>query len=154
MRRKTDIYLGVKGWKGVLCMDGYNGYLLYILTVRCTAKQCEEDLSLHRIIDMDNREIWTDDKKYKREDLMEVERIKVEEDEIILRIPFLIKEAAIIWVREAFIVIKKDGTREMREAVNEEWKKIANPGYDSHWFTGGKKVEEWKNEMKTLVEKI
>ena len=40
---------------------------------------------------------------------MEVEIIKDEKDEMILRVPFLIKEAAIVWVREVFIEIQKKG---------------------------------------------
>lgn len=128
--------------------------LLYVLTVRCTAKSCEEDLSAYRISTVDEDMIYTDDKKYLRSSLMEVEIIKADDEEMILRVPFLIKEAAIIWIREVFIKIKEKGSKEMVEATDEEWRKIKHPKYDKNWFTGGKKVDAWKAEMRSVVDKL
>ena len=127
---------------------------LYELTVRCTEHTCEEDLACYRITDFDEDNVYTSDKKYPRSCLMEVEEIKVDKEEIILRVPFLIKEAAIIWVREAFVKINDKGTKAMYEAVKEEWQKIMHPKYDTHWFTGGQKVEEWKKEMQTIADRL
>ncbi len=41
----------------------------------------------------------------------------------------------------------------MREAV-EEWHKILLPSYDCKWFTGGKRVEEWKAQMRQLADSL
>lgn len=128
--------------------------LLYVLTVKCTSESCEEDLAVYRITSIDENAIYTDNKKYLRSALMEVVIIKADKEEMILRVPFLIKEAAIIWIREVFIKIKEKGTKEMIEATNEEWEKIKHPYYDKNWFTGGKKVEEWKAEMNSVVDKL
>ena len=127
---------------------------IYELTVRCTEHGCEEDLACYLITELDKDYVYTSEKKYSRLSLMNVEDIKVDRDEIILRIPFLIKEAAIVWVREAFVYIHDKGTRAMYEAVKEEWQKIMHPKYDTYWFTGGQKVEEWKKEMRAIAEKL
>ncbi len=128
--------------------------ILYVLTVRCTNTKCEEDLAGYLITDIDDIAIYTEERKYLREKLMYVEDIKIDSEEIILRIPFLIKEAAIIWVRDAFIRIKERGTKEMAAATYEEWRKILHPYYDAQWFTGGKKVETWREEMRELIDKL
>ena len=128
--------------------------ILYVLTVRCTEHECEEDLACYKIVDIDEDMVYTSEKNYPRSKLMEVEAIKLDKEEIILRIPFLIKEAAIIWVREAYVEIKKNGSKAMYEAVKEEWLKIMHPKYDAHWFTGGKKVDEWRNEMRNIAKKL
>ena len=128
--------------------------ILYVLTVRCTEHECEEDLACYKIVDIDEDMVYTSEKNYPRSKLMEVEAIKIDKEEIILRIPFLIKEAAIIWVREAYVEIKKSGSKAMYEAVKEEWLKIMHPKYDAHWFTGGKKVDEWRNEMRNIAKKL
>lgn len=128
--------------------------ILYVLTVRCTEHECEEDLACYKIVDIDEDMVYTSEKNYPRSKLMEVEAIKLDKEEIILRIPFLIKEAAIIWVREACVEIKKSGSKAMYEAVKEEWLKIMHPKYDAHWFTGGKKVDEWRNEMRNIAKKL
>ena len=128
--------------------------VIYILTVRCTDSKCEEDLECQNIIDVDADAIYIQDKKILRKNLMEVEIIKDEKEEMILRVPFLIKEAAIVWVREVFVEIHKRGTVDMYNAAKEEWLKIMHPKYDVKWFTGGRKVEEWREEMKSIVEKL
>ena len=128
--------------------------VLYILTVRCTAVSCDEDLEAHMIIDIDEDAIYIQDKKILRKKMMEVESIKDEKDEMRLRVPFLIKEAAIIWIREIFIEIQKNGTFEMYNAAKEEWVKIMHLKYDQNWFIGEKKVEEWREEMKIVAEKL
>lgn len=128
--------------------------VIYILTVRCTDSKCEEDLECQKIIDVDADVIYIQDKKILRKNLMEVEIIKDEKEEMILRVPFLIKEAAIVWVREVFVEIHKRGTADMYNAAKEEWLKIMHPKYDVKWFTGGRKVEEWREEMKSIVEKL
>ena len=128
--------------------------ILYVLTVKCTEHECQEDLACYKITDIDENAIYASDKTFPKASLMEVEDIKLDKEEIILRIPFLIKEAAIVWVREAFVEIKKAGSREMYEAAKEEWLKIMHPKYDGHWFTGGKKVEEWRHDMKAIVAKL
>ena len=128
--------------------------LLYVLTVKCTADSCEEDLEATVIDNTDDEAIYAGGKKYMKASLMEVEQIRADKEEMILRIPFVIKEAAIIWVREAFVLIQKNGTGEMYEAVKEEWRKIMHPKYDVHWFTGGKKVEEWREEMRLIADRL
>lgn len=128
--------------------------VLYILTVRCTAHSCEEDLECHKIIDVDTDAIYIPNKKILRKKMMKVEIIKNEKVEMILGVPFLIKEAAIVWVREVFVEIHKRGTVDMYNAAKEEWLKIMRPKYDVKWFTGGRKVEEWREEMKSIVEKL
>ena len=35
-----------------------------------------------------------------------------------------------------------------------EWLKIMHPRCDTHWFTGGRKVDEWKKDMKAIVAKL
>ena len=70
--------------------------VVYILAVRCNDSKCEEDLESHMIINVDENAIYIQDKKILRKNLMEVEIIKDEKDEMILRVPFLIKEAAIV----------------------------------------------------------
>ncbi|WP_027204365.1 hypothetical protein [Butyrivibrio fibrisolvens] len=128
--------------------------VVYILTVRCNDSKCEENLESHMIINVDENAIYIQDKKILRKNLMEVEIIKDEKDEMILRVPFLIKEDAIVWVREVFIEIQKRGTVDMYNAVKAEWLKIMHPKHDVKWFTGGRKVEEWREEMKSIVEKL
>ncbi len=128
--------------------------LLYVLTIRCTELSCEEDLAVYKIVRFNENELYTADRKYLRKDLMELEKIKVDKSEIIIRVPFLIKEAAIVWVREIFLEIKKNGTKEMSDLVNEEWLKILHPKYDTRWFTGGKTVKKWGEEMKRLANKL
>ena len=128
--------------------------ILYVLTVKCTTEKCEEDLEYHVIRTDDENAIYTDDKSWKKSSLMEIEVIENEKEEIIVRIPFVIKEAALVWVRECFLYIKKHGTKELGDAVDEEWGKILRPKYDHTWFTGGKKVEEWREEMRRLAEKL
>lgn len=130
--------------------------VLYELTVRCTAHECQEDLVVYKIVDIDEEAIYTTEKKYLRSNLMEVEEIKIdkENEDFILRVPFLIKEAAIVWVRECYVRIHDKGTRDMYEAAKEEWRKIMHPKYDTHWFTGGQKVEQWREEMRSIVEQL
>ena len=41
--------------------------------------------------------------------LRQIEHIRDEKDDMILRVPFLIKESALIWVREIFVEIQKKG---------------------------------------------
>lgn len=50
--------------------------VLYELTVRCTAHECQEDLAVYKIVDIDEESIYTTEKKYLRSNLMEVEEIK------------------------------------------------------------------------------
>ncbi|SDA57947.1 hypothetical protein SAMN02910275_01363 [Butyrivibrio sp. INlla18] len=130
--------------------------ILYELTVRCTAHECSEDLTAYKIIDIDEEAVYTTDKKYIRSQLMEVDEIKIDKDgeEIILRVPFLKKESAIIWIREAFVIINEKGSRAMYAAALEEWRKIMHPYYDCSWFTGGQKVDEWRKEMKRIAERL
>lgn len=128
--------------------------LLYVLTVKCTPEKCEEDLECHLIRSYDVDAIYTDVKTWKRSSLMEVEVIEKEKEELIVRVPFLIKEAAIVWVRECFLYIKDHGAQSLINNVNAEWMKIMQPDYDCRWFTGGKKVEEWREEMRRLAEKL
>ncbi len=130
--------------------------VLYVLTVRCTPEKCEEDLECLVIRNIDEKYVYTSDRQYERKSLMNVDVIEKEWQEIIVRTVFFIKEAAIIWVRECFLRIKdiKKWQPEFREVVNAEWQKILNPGYDTKWFTGGKKVEEWREEMRRLAEKL
>ena len=42
----------------------------------------------------------------------------------------------------------------MYNAAKAEWLKIMHPKHDKKWFTGGRKVEEWREEMKSIVEKM
>lgn len=127
---------------------------IYELTVRCTAKSCEEDLAVSPVTNIDDEYIYFSNKKISRDHLMEPEPIKLEDEEIIYRVTFFIKEAAIVWVREVFIKIHEHGTRQMYEATKEEWLKIMHPNYDCKWFTGGQKVKEWRKDMKTIAEKL
>ena len=127
---------------------------IYELTVRCTAKSCEEDLAVYAVTDIDDEYIYFDGKKIFKEMLMEPVPIKLGDGEIIYRVTFFIKEAAIVWVREVFIKIHEHGTREMYNAIKEEWNKILHPYYDCKWFTGGQKVEEWQKEMKAITERL
>jgi hypothetical protein len=48
---------------------------------------------------------------------------------------------------------KKKGAAALYKAAREEWQRIMLPKYDTRWFTGGKKVEKWREEMKNLIEK-
>jgi len=128
--------------------------ILYVLTVKCTTEKCEEDLECHLIRSMDDSAVYTDVRTWKKSDLMEVEVIEKEKEEIIVRTPFLIKEAALVWVRECFLYIKEKGTRELKERVNAEWLCIMNPDYDARWFTGGRKVKEWREEMRRLADSL
>lgn len=132
--------------------------VLYVLTVKCTTEKCEEDLECHMIRADDDKAIYTDDRAWKKSALMEIQVIEKEKREIIVRVPFVIKEAALIWVRECFTYIKMFSDRyevkELAEAVDKEWLKILRPKHDITWFTGGKKVEEWREEMRSLAEKL
>ena len=128
--------------------------VLYVLTVKCTTEKCEEDLEAHLVNDIDEDFIYVDARKWKRSALMEIEAIEKERDEIIVRVPFFIKEAAIVWVRQCLLYIKANGSPEMFERAKEEWLHILNPKYDKQWFTGGKKVEEWREEMRKVAEKL
>jgi hypothetical protein len=125
---------------------------IYELTVRCTAKECEEDLAVHSVTDIDEEFVYFVDKKVLKDKLMEPDAIKREDEEFIYRMIFFGKESAIVWVREVFVKIHEYGTKEMYEAVKEEWQKFCN--YDCKWFTGGQKVEEWREEMKAFAEKL
>ncbi|SDB14055.1 hypothetical protein [Butyrivibrio sp. INlla16] len=128
--------------------------ILYVLTVKCTVDKCEEDLECHLISQIDDAYICTEVRNWKKKSLMEVEVIEKEKEEIIVRTPFLIKEAAIIWVRECMMYIKEHGSKELIKAVNTEWLRILDPEYDCEWFTGGRKVEEWREEMRRVAEKL
>ena len=64
------------------------------------------------------------------------------------------KEAAIVWVREILMYIRKRGTEAMYYAVNDEWMRILDPRYDVRWFTGGAKVEAWRKEMLEIAAKL
>lgn len=128
--------------------------ILYVLTVRCTTEKCEEDLECNLIRTDDESAIYTDVKTWKKSSLMDVEVLEKEKEEIIARVPFVIKEAALVWVRECFMYIKKHGAKELGENVNKEWRRIMDPDYDCRWFAGGKKVEEWREEMRRLAEKL
>lgn len=135
--------------------------ILYILTVKCSQDDCELDLECHGIYEIDSNYIYLKADKISREKIMQVEVLedgKKERSEsrkqIIVRIAFLIKEAAIVWVRECFMYIKKNGTKNMAEACTDEWIKILNPNYDTAWFTGGKKVDQWKEEMRLLADNL
>lgn len=127
---------------------------IYELTVRCTAKECEEDLAVHKVTDIDDEFVYFAGKKVLRNMLMEPEAIKREDEEFIYRVIFFGKEAGIVWVREIFVKIHEYGTKEMYEVIKEEWCRIMHPYYDCKWFTGGKKVEEWRREMKAIAEKL
>ena len=70
--------------------------ILYVLTVKCTTEKCEEDLEYHVIRTDDENAIYTDDKSWKKSSLMEIEVIENEKEEIIVRIPFVIKEVCLI----------------------------------------------------------
>ena len=51
---------------------------------------------------------------------------------MILRVPFLIKESAIIWLRAIFVEIQnKKGADALYEAAREEWLRIMMPKYDT-----------------------
>ena len=71
---------------------------IYELTVKCTAKKCEEDLAVYAVTDIDDEYIYFDGKKIFKEMLMEPVPIKLGDGEIIYRVTFFIKEAAIVWV--------------------------------------------------------
>ena len=137
--------------KNNLCMEFK---IIYVLTVRCTDHKCEEDLACYPIYEIDEAFVYAADKKYAINKLAGVETIEKNNGLMILRVPFLIKEAAIVWVRDVFIEIFKHGTPRMKEAVRTEWMRIISPEYDCRWFTGGEKVEQWKEEMKSIVEKL
>lgn len=126
--------------------------VLYILTVRCSDKICEEDLACYKIEKSDENAIYIMDKAVSRDELMEVEILNNWYGDIVVRVPFLIKEAAIVWVRECFMYILKKGTTEMKANVRQEWFNILNPEYDCFWFTGGQKVEKWRKEMTLLAQ--
>ncbi|MBE5917582.1 MAG: hypothetical protein E7273_12170 [Pseudobutyrivibrio ruminis] len=128
--------------------------LLYILTIRCDNSKCEEDLELHRITDVDEEKLYLRDGFVYRDKLMKMEIIKENKREIICRVPFVIKEAAIVWVREILMYIRKRGTEAMYYAVNDEWMRILDPRYDVRWFTGGAKVEAWRKEMLEIAAKL
>lgn len=128
--------------------------ILYVLFVRCTAKKCAIDLQLHEITEVTDDYIHVGIKAYNRSELMEVESIRFTEDLVILRIPFLKKEAAIVWVREALMMICTKGSPQMKDAARSEWLNIINPDYDQEWFTGGKKVEEWRAEMREIAKDL
>ena len=51
-------------------------------------------------------------------------------------------------------IVNIDIEKRMKEAVRTEWMRIISPEYDCRWFTGGEKVEQWKEEMKSIVEKL
>ena len=129
--------------------------ILYILTVRCTEDSCEADLECHNILDVNENDFIIQNKKIPRKSMMEIEHIRDEKNDMILRVPFLIKESALIWVREIFVEIQnKKGAAALYKAAREEWQRIMLPKYDTRWFTGGKKVEKWREEMKSLIEKL
>ena len=128
--------------------------ILYVLTVRCDAKKCEEDLACYKIKKVDDEAVYFENKKISRDSLMEIEVVNSWYDEKIIRVPFLIKEAAIIWVRECFMYILKKGTPEMKIATRREWQEILNPDYDCFWFTGGQKAEQWLIEMKRIISEL
>ena len=129
--------------------------ILYVLTVRCTEDNCEADLECHKILDVDENNFFIENRKIPKKSMMEIEHIRYEKEDMILRVPFLIKESAIIWLREIFVDIqKKKGAEALYEAAREEWLRIMPPKYDTKWFTGGKKVVKWREEMKSLIEKL
>ncbi len=127
---------------------------LYVLTVRCTANKCEEDLACYKIVNVDDENVYIENKEIPRDSLMEIEVVNSWYDEKIIRVPFLIKEAAIVWVRECFLYILKKGSAEMKVAIRREWQEILNPEYDCFWFTGGQKVEQWLLEMKSITREL
>ncbi|WP_027216825.1 hypothetical protein [Butyrivibrio fibrisolvens] len=128
--------------------------VLYVLTVKCTTEKCEADLEAHWVTYIDEDFIYVDIRKWKQSALLELEVIEKEKDEIIVRIPFFIKEAALVWVRQCLLYIKNNGSRQLANRAKEEWAHILNPGYDEHWFTGGKKAEEWRDEMRKSIIQI
>ncbi len=125
--------------------------VLYVLTVRCDAKKCEEDLACYKVEKVDEEAVYLENQRIPRDALMEIEVVECYNGAKIIRVPFLIKEAAIIWVRECFMHILKKGTAEMKDATRREWQEILDPFYDCFWFTGGQKAEKWLLEMKTIA---
>lgn len=66
---------------------------IYELTVRCTAKECEEDLAVHKVIDIDDEYVvYFAEKKVSKDKLMEPVAIKMEDEEFIYRVTFLAKK--------------------------------------------------------------
>lgn len=128
--------------------------ILYVLTVRCDEKKCEEDLACYKIEKVDEEAVYLKNKKVLKDTLMEIEVVNSWYDEKIIRVSFLIKEAAIVWVRECFMYILKKGSAEMKVAAKREWQEILNPEYDCFWFTGGQKAEQWLLEMKTIAKEL
>lgn len=134
-----------------LCM---NFDFIYELTVRCTEQRCEEDLAYYPIRAVDESLVYTDNKNYAKNKLAAIEIIEKDKRFMIMRIPFLIKETAIVWVRDVFAEMLKHGTPRVQEAVRTEWMRIISPDYDCKWFTGGEKVEQWKEEMRSIVDRL
>ena len=127
---------------------------LYELTVRCTEDECQEDLAIYKVDKIENGIIYAGPKIVSNKSLMKVERIKVDSGEMILRVPFFGKEAALVWIRDIFLTIREKGTPGMYYVAKDEWMKILNPKYDVNWFTGGQKVEEWRQEIEQLASKL
>ena len=129
--------------------------LLYVLMIRCTEQTCKEDLSCYPISAIDENTIYTAVHEYPLDSIMDLEVIKKSNEEIILRVPFFVKEAAILLLREAFLFIReKSHNRKMEEAAKREWVNIGNVDYDPFWCTGGKNVEEWKKELKKETDEL
>ena len=128
--------------------------ILYVLTVRCTDQRCEEDLECHQVIDTDDDNIYIKGKRIPRDSLMNIKVINGWNGEQIVQISFFIKEAAIIWIRECFIYILRKGTADMKSAVRREWTNLLDPTFDCMWMPGGKKAEQWLEEMKKIAREI
>lgn len=64
---------------------------IYELTVRCTAKECEEDLAVHKISDIGDEYVYFAEKKVSKDKIMEPVAIKMEDEEFIVLL-FLAKK--------------------------------------------------------------
>ncbi len=140
--------------------------ILYQLTMRCDSKQCELDLALYGIQDVDDEYVYLSQKKVKRSILGDVSADYSDDGAILLRSFFMPKEAALIMVRRMFIYFYKrsipmaDGGanfsyqrfRAMARLVEAEWGKLLYPEYDSSWFLGGLKSDVWEQEFKETMD--
>lgn len=133
--------------------------------MRCDSKQCELDLALYGIQDVDEEYVYLSKKKVKRSILVDVSANYPDDGAIPLNSFFMPKEAALIMVRRMFIYFYKrsipmaDGGADfsyqkfwaMARLVETEWGNLLSPEYDSSWFLGGLKADVWEQEFRETM---
>ena len=112
--------------------------ILYQLTMRYNSKQCELDLALYGIQDVDNEYVYLTQKKIKRSILGDVSADYSDGGAILLKSFYMPKETALIMVRRMFtyfykrsIPMEDGGTnfshqefRAIARLVEAEWGKL------------------------------